>query len=122
MGILTPIITWSRRYGWRSLALACAYWAVGWLGTLLAMPPGYATAVFPASGIALAALLFFPGNTAVNPAWAVDSRKVEKMIEDSLPAKEQALSAEKRNEILEAGKAFYRKFCRRVRARLQTPV
>lgn len=59
MGILTPLITWSRRYGWRSLALACAYLAVGWLGTLLAMPPGYATAVFPASGIALAALLFF---------------------------------------------------------------
>ncbi len=59
----------------------------------------------------MAALLFFPGGTAVNPAWAVDSRKVEKMIEDSLPAKEQALSTEKRKQILETGKAVYRKFC-----------
>jgi PAS domain S-box-containing protein len=39
------------------LVLAVAYTAVGRLGLLLAIPPGYATAVWPASGIALAGLL-----------------------------------------------------------------
>lgn len=34
-----------------------AYYVTGWLGLLLAIPPGYATAVWPASGIALAAVL-----------------------------------------------------------------
>ena len=33
-------------------AMAAAYYAVGRLGLLLAIPPGYATAVWPASGIA----------------------------------------------------------------------
>jgi signal transduction histidine kinase/integral membrane sensor domain MASE1 len=40
------------------LVVAVAYLVVGRLGLLLAIPPGYATAVWPASGIALAALLF----------------------------------------------------------------
>ena len=35
--------------------VAVAYYASGRLGLLLAIPPGYATAVWPASGIALAA-------------------------------------------------------------------
>jgi len=39
------------------LVLAGAYALVGRLGLLLAIPPGYATAVWPASGIALAGLL-----------------------------------------------------------------
>jgi hypothetical protein len=34
--------------------LAVAYYVSGKLGLLLALPPGYATAVFPPSGIALA--------------------------------------------------------------------
>lgn len=38
--------------------LALAYYVSGRLGMLLAIPPGYATAVFPPSGIALAALLW----------------------------------------------------------------
>ncbi len=38
-------------------------------------------------------LLLVSGILAVPPAFAVDSRKVEKMIEDALPEKEQALSA-----------------------------
>ena len=37
--------------------VATAYFAAGRLGLLLAIPPGYATAVSPASGIALAAVL-----------------------------------------------------------------
>ena len=40
-------------------AMAAAYYAVGRLGLLLAIPPGYATAVWPASGIALAGTLLF---------------------------------------------------------------
>lgn len=42
---------------WRLLGLAAAYIAAGRLGLLLAIPPGYATAIFPPAGIALAALL-----------------------------------------------------------------
>lgn len=40
-----------------TVLLALAYYVSGRLGMLLAIPPGYATAVFPPSGIALAALL-----------------------------------------------------------------
>jgi PAS domain S-box-containing protein len=40
-------------------AMAAAYYVVGRLGLLLAIPPGYATAVWPASGIALAGTLLF---------------------------------------------------------------
>src|SRR5262245_60687408 len=40
-------------------AVAVAYYVVGRLGLLLAIPPGYATAVWPASGIALAVTLLF---------------------------------------------------------------
>ncbi|HEY6926572.1 MAG TPA: CHASE domain-containing protein [Steroidobacteraceae bacterium] len=46
----------------RSLALACAYYVTGKLGLLLAVPPGYATPIWPPSGIAIGALLLFgPG-------------------------------------------------------------
>ena len=40
-------------------AMAAAYYVAGRLGLLLAIPPGYATAVWPASGIALAGILLF---------------------------------------------------------------
>jgi PAS domain S-box-containing protein len=50
--------------GWTDLlaklaTTAAAYYVVGRLGLLLAIPPGYATAVWPASGIALAGTLLF---------------------------------------------------------------
>jgi len=38
-------------------ALAVAYFVTGWLGLLVSIPPGYATAVWPPSGIALAGIL-----------------------------------------------------------------
>jgi PAS domain S-box-containing protein len=41
------------------VTVAAAYYVVGRLGLLLAIPPGYATAVWPASGIALAGTLLF---------------------------------------------------------------
>lgn len=40
-------------------ALALVYFGTGVVGLLLAVPPGYATAVWPPSGIALAALLLW---------------------------------------------------------------
>ncbi len=49
--------SWVRNYGFGSLLLAGAYCIIGLLGVQLALPLGYATAVFPASGIALAVLL-----------------------------------------------------------------
>ena len=39
--------------------IALAYYMVGKLGLMLAIPPGYATAVWPASGIALGGALLF---------------------------------------------------------------
>ncbi len=41
------------------VALAVCYFATAKLGLAFAIPPGHATAVWPASGIALAALLIF---------------------------------------------------------------
>lgn len=41
------------------LVLAIGYYLTGRLALLMAIPPGYATAVWPAAGIALAGLLRF---------------------------------------------------------------
>lgn len=41
------------------LLLAAAYFATGKLGIFLAVPPGYATAIWPPSGIALAGILLY---------------------------------------------------------------
>ncbi len=43
----------------KTIALAAGYCLTGGLGLLLAIPPGYATAVWPPSGIALAGLLWW---------------------------------------------------------------
>jgi len=40
-----------------TLLLALGYYALGRLGLLLAVPPGYATAIWPSSGVALAGLV-----------------------------------------------------------------
>lgn len=50
---------WSLRHVRRIGALAIGYFGTGILGLLLAMPPGYASPVWPASGIALAGLLLW---------------------------------------------------------------
>jgi PAS domain S-box-containing protein len=39
--------------------IAAAYWATGRLALLLAIPPGYATAIWPPAGIAFAAILLY---------------------------------------------------------------
>src|SRR5438093_6269457 len=41
----------------RVLGMASAYYVAGRLALLLAIPPGYATAVWPGAGLALAAVL-----------------------------------------------------------------
>ncbi len=64
------------------LLVAVGYYLSGRLGLLLAIPPGYATAVWPASGIALAATLLlgrnatagvFAGSFAVNISNGLDT-------------------------------------------------
>jgi PAS domain S-box-containing protein len=45
------------KYWWQAALLAAAYFAAAKASLLLAIPPGYATAVWPPSGIALAAIL-----------------------------------------------------------------
>jgi len=66
----------------RILLLAAAYFVTGRLGLLAAIPPGYATVVWPPSGIALAALLLYGpslwpgvvlGSFAVNVATSFDA-------------------------------------------------
>src|SRR5690242_18093586 len=42
-----------------TVAVAVAYYAAGRLALFLAIPPGYATAVWPAAGVALVAILVF---------------------------------------------------------------
>lgn len=50
------------------VGMTLAYYLSGRLGLLLAIPPGYATAVWPASGIALAGLLLY-GNRLLPGIW-----------------------------------------------------
>jgi len=73
-------------YLFRGILLVAAYLGAAWIGLAFAIPPGIATAVWPASGVALAAMLllgmrFWPGVwlgallansvlTAVSPATA----------------------------------------------------
>ena len=45
--------------GFPIVSLAILYFIAGRLGTLLALPPGYSTAIFPASGLALFAILHY---------------------------------------------------------------
>lgn len=66
-----------------NLLLALAYIVAGKLGLLISLPPGYATAIWPAAGIAFAACLLFDGrkiwpsiligswyvNSSVGPQW-----------------------------------------------------
>ena len=52
----------------QNLAVGAAYWIAGRLGLLLAIPPGYATAVWPPSGIALAGILLW-GYRALPGVW-----------------------------------------------------
>ena len=54
--LLAHMPRWLRRCA-QVLTIALAYWLAGRLGLNLAIPPGYATAVWPASGIALAAVV-----------------------------------------------------------------
>jgi integral membrane sensor domain MASE1 len=56
--------TW-RHYVVPVLIMAAAYAVAAWLGLWLAIPPGYATAIWPASGLALAGILM--GGTRVWP-------------------------------------------------------
>jgi CHASE1-domain containing sensor protein len=57
-GMTTSLPNWLKRLT-ELMVMAAAYYLVGRLGLLLAIPPGYATAVWPASGIALAGTLLF---------------------------------------------------------------
>jgi hypothetical protein len=63
-------------YAWwlQIIGLALAYLITGKLGTLLAIPPGYATAIWPPSGVALAGLVC-EVNGAVMPSAAETSEK-----------------------------------------------
>ncbi|HEY4579453.1 MAG TPA: PAS domain S-box protein, partial [Candidatus Acidoferrales bacterium] len=56
------------RLGGEILALALIYFITARLSLLLALPPGYAAPIWPAAGIALAAVLFF-GNRVAPGIW-----------------------------------------------------
>lgn len=70
--------------------VALGYYLSGRLGLLLAIPPGYATAVWPASGIALAAVVLlgpkaapgiFVGSFAVNIANGLDMQSLGALLQ-----------------------------------------
>ena len=52
-----PIKRNTARFLLAFLALIVAYVLTGRLGLMLAIPPGYATAIFPPAGIAVSAML-----------------------------------------------------------------
>ena len=75
--------------------IALGYYVVGKLGLLLAIPPGYATAIWPASGIALAGVLMLGyrvwlgvllGSFCVNIATAFDATSTQTIITSVAPA------------------------------------
>lgn len=86
----------ANRMGWmlgRILLVALGYYLSGRLGLLLAIPPGYATAVWPASGLALAAVLLighraapgiFIGSFAINILTGFDASSLDALLR-SLP-------------------------------------
>ena len=55
-------------WGTKIALLALAYVLAGWLGLALAIPPGYATGIFPPAGIALVCVLAF-GDRAAAGVW-----------------------------------------------------
>lgn len=68
---------------------ALGYWLTGKLGLMLAIPPGYATAVWPAAGVAFAALMVFGirhwpgvllGSFVVNIGVAFDGSSTEAIV------------------------------------------
>lgn len=67
-----------------NVSLAVAYFAAAKLSLTLAIPPGYATAVWPPSGLALAALVL--GGPALWPAVWLGATAVNFTIQFSLPA------------------------------------
>lgn len=84
------------------LCVALGYYVSGRLGLLLALPPGYATAVWPASGIALAGVLYFGsragwgiwlGSFLINVWTALDLRSLTEALLSVLPAALIALGA-----------------------------
>src|SRR5947207_1356600 len=73
----------------RVFILAVAYWISGRLGLLLAVPPGYATAVWPPSGVALIGILLLGGrhwpgiwlgSFCVNLGMALDASSTEAIL------------------------------------------
>ena len=91
------VLNASHQHGWSRLilliiGLACLYAITGYLGLLLAIPPGYATAVWPASGLALAGLLLFGnrlwpgvllGSVLINLKVSFDPTTTESIIRSS---------------------------------------
>jgi len=53
--------------------VAGAYFVAGKLALQMAIPPGYATAVWPAAGIALGAVLWYGPRVARASSWARSS-------------------------------------------------
>ena len=75
----------------KSLALALLLFASGWLGLHLAVPPGYASPIWPPAGIALAGLLI--GGRALLPAVWVGSLALNFWIGMGAPEHRVAVAA-----------------------------
>ncbi len=83
-------VTSPRRWLALVLFLAAAYFVVGRLGLALAVPPGYASPVFPAAGLAIGVLLCRGGS--LWPGVALGSLLLNLTVADSLTAQSIAIA------------------------------
>ena len=68
-----------------NLAIACVYFILGYLGTLLATPPSHASPVWPASGLALAVALVYGKRIAPGLFIGILTLQIYSFLDFSLP-------------------------------------
>jgi PAS domain S-box-containing protein len=104
----------SVRYLVRVILLAAAYLGAAWIGLAFAIPPGIATAVWPASGIALAAMLLL--GMRVWPGVWLGALLANSLLTAVSPATAAAIATGNTCEALLAAW-----LCRRLLPRMETP-
>ena len=111
----TEMLSRSVRYLLQVILLAAAYLAAAWIGLAFAIPPGNATAVWPASGIALAAVLLL--GMRVWPGVWLGALLANSLLTAVSPATAAAIATGNTCEALLAAW-----LCRRLLPQAETPV
>ena len=100
----TPASRWS--YAATVSLVAAAYLLAAWIGLLLAIPPGYASPIWPPAGIALAALLAL--GTAALPGIFIGAAAANIGVMGTAPVVALAIGAGNAVEALVAGLLIHR--------------